>query len=458
MPAPSFIASVRPVVLGSTSPYRRELLSRLKLQFEVAAPELDETALPGEAPAAMARRLALAKARAVAARFPRGGGHRLRPGGRSGGRARLASPAVTTKPWPSCAGCAAGSWCFRPRWRWSAAPTSSRRSTSRRSGSRSATYDDAEIEAYLRAEQAVRLRRQRPQRRAWHRAAGRDRERRSVGARRPPADSHLPHAARCRCQGPVMAADRPAVSGADAAGFCLRRARAAAAGPARFDHRGRRTPHALDLRKREVRTGLSQPGGRTAASGSAAARAAHHRAAASGPQEGRPRHGTFDARALLAPALAGDDMGLISEAGMPAVADPGSSVVRAAHELGIAVVPLVGPAFDPAGSGGERPQWPELRVCRATSRRTRSQRAQRIRELESLALRNEQTQLFIETPYRNGALWETLLKCLQPATRLAVASGLTLPQGRVQTRTVAAWRREPSPLANNTPAVFAIGR
>ncbi|NKE68960.1 septum formation inhibitor Maf [Ramlibacter sp. RBP-2] len=70
MPEPSFLPPAPSVVLGSTSPYRRELLSRLKLPFEVAAPDVDETALPGEAPAALARRLALAKARAVAARYP----------------------------------------------------------------------------------------------------------------------------------------------------------------------------------------------------------------------------------------------------------------------------------------------------------------------------------------------------------------------------------------------------
>lgn len=70
MPEPASPSPIPPVVLGSTSPYRRELLSRLRLRFEVAAPEVDETALPGEAPAALARRLALAKARAVAARYP----------------------------------------------------------------------------------------------------------------------------------------------------------------------------------------------------------------------------------------------------------------------------------------------------------------------------------------------------------------------------------------------------
>ena len=178
-----------------------------------------------------------------------------------------------------------------------------------------------------------------------------------------------------------------------------------------------------------------------------------------------PRHvhkkgdhaGEFDARHLLAPALQGHDVGLVSEAGMPAIADPGSSVVRAAHELGVPVVPLVGPAsllLTLAASGlngqnfafvGYLPQEP-------------AQRTQRIRELESLALQRGQTQLFIETPYRNAVLWEALLKCLQAGTRLAVGSGLTMPHGTARSLRVEAWRQQATPVSNDTPAVFAIGR
>jgi 16S rRNA (cytidine1402-2'-O)-methyltransferase len=167
--------------------------------------------------------------------------------------------------------------------------------------------------------------------------------------------------------------------------------------------------------------------------------------------------GAFDARPLLEPALAGHDIGLLSEAGMPAVADPGSSVVRAAHELDIEVVPLVGPAsllLALAASGLNGQNFAFVGYLPQDA----AQRTQRLRELESLAVRDGQTQLFIETPYRNAAVWDALLRSLQPATRLAVASGLTLPQARIGTRTVAAWRREPPPVANDTPAVFAIGR
>jgi 16S rRNA (cytidine1402-2'-O)-methyltransferase len=167
--------------------------------------------------------------------------------------------------------------------------------------------------------------------------------------------------------------------------------------------------------------------------------------------------GAFDARPLLEPALAGHDIGLLSEAGMPAVADPGSSVVRAAHELDLEVVPLVGPAsllLALAASGLNGQNFAFVGYLPQDA----AQRTQRLRELESLAVRDGQTQLFIETPYRNAAVWDALLRSLQPATRLAVASGLTLPQARIGMRTVAAWRREPPPVANDTPAVFAIGR
>lgn len=167
--------------------------------------------------------------------------------------------------------------------------------------------------------------------------------------------------------------------------------------------------------------------------------------------------GSFDARGLIAPALEGHDLGLLSEAGMPAVADPGSSVVRAAHDAGVEVVPLVGPAsllltVAASGLNGQNFAFVGYLPQDAT------QRGQRIRELESLATRGGQTQLFIETPYRNAAIWDALLKTLQAATRVCVASGLTLPQARVQTKSVSAWRELPPPIDNDTPAVFAIGR
>ena len=167
--------------------------------------------------------------------------------------------------------------------------------------------------------------------------------------------------------------------------------------------------------------------------------------------------GTFDARPLLAAAIAGNDIGLLSEAGMPAIADPGSSVARAAHDLGIDVISLVGPvslvlALAASGLNGQNFAFVGYLPQDAAGR------DKRIRELESLARKGGQSQLFIETPYRNLALWQALLQGLQQNTRLAVSSGLTLPQALNRSLPVKAWKQQPAPLDNDTPAVFLIGR
>ena len=169
-------------------------------------------------------------------------------------------------------------------------------------------------------------------------------------------------------------------------------------------------------------------------------------------------HAQIDATALLAALRAGHDMGLVSEAGMPAVADPGSSVVRAAHALGARVVPLVGPVsllLTLAASGLNGQNFAFVGYLPQDA----SERAQRVRALEALALKTGQTQLFIETPYRNAALWQALLQHLQPGTRLATAAGLTLAQAQVQSRSVAQWRAlNPAPPDKHLPVVFALGQ
>jgi 16S rRNA (cytidine1402-2'-O)-methyltransferase len=167
--------------------------------------------------------------------------------------------------------------------------------------------------------------------------------------------------------------------------------------------------------------------------------------------------GNFDAKFLLAPALQGHDMGLLSEAGMPAVADPGSSVVRAAHDLGIQVQPLVGPVsllltLAASGLNGQNFAFVGYLPQEATAR------VERIRELESLALKTGQTQLFIETPYRNVAMLQALLQTLQHNTRLAVCSGLTLASASCRSDSVKNWKRKSATADNATPAVFALGR
>lgn len=169
--------------------------------------------------------------------------------------------------------------------------------------------------------------------------------------------------------------------------------------------------------------------------------------------------GQFDARPLLAAALEGHDIGLLSEAGMPAVADPGSSVARAAHDLGIPVVPLTGPvslllALAASGLNGQNFAFVGYLPQDAGERQLR------IRELEALALKTGQTQLFIETPYRNTALLQALVQTLQHNTRLAVARGLTLASAHVRSETVKSWRAKAQPGTSDErlPAVFAIGR
>ena len=165
----------------------------------------------------------------------------------------------------------------------------------------------------------------------------------------------------------------------------------------------------------------------------------------------------LDTSGLLAPALQGHDMGLVSEAGMPAVADPGSSVVRAAHELGIRVVPLVGPVsllLALAASGLNGQNFAFVGYLPQDS----AARTQRLRELENLAAKHGQTQLFIETPYRNQTLWDALVNGLQGNTRLARASGLTLASMQVQCKTVQAWRSAGKTPISGEPTVFLMGK
>lgn len=159
-------------------------------------------------------------------------------------------------------------------------------------------------------------------------------------------------------------------------------------------------------------------------------------------------------RELLAPALAGQDLGLLSDAGLPAVADPGASLVQAAHEAGLVVEPLAGAssltlALAASGLNGQRFAFEGYLPQHAT------ERAQRVRELEQRSRKEGQTQLAIETPYRNQALLESLVQLLQPGTRLSVACGLTSPEGFCQTRSVSQWRSSPLPsMPDKLPAVF----
>ena len=157
---------------------------------------------------------------------------------------------------------------------------------------------------------------------------------------------------------------------------------------------------------------------------------------------------------LLAPLLAGQDVGLISEAGCPAVADPGANLVRLAHQHDIRVRPLTGPssillALMGSGLVGQRfafhgylPVKPE-------------ERAKALRELEKRSQKEDSAQVFIETPYRNQAMLETILASCQPDTLLTVACDLTLDSEYLTTRPISAWRGQ-QPDIQKRPAVFLI--
>ena len=175
----------------------------------------------------------------------------------------------------------------------------------------------------------------------------------------------------------------------------------------------------------------------------------------------RPRKGSGEAvppatwHALLQPALDGHDLGLLSEAGLPAVADPGAALVEAAHAAGVPVLVLPGPsslllALAASGLNGQSFAFVGYLPQDGPAR------AARLKELETLSRRTRQTQLLIETPYRNATLMAALLATLAADTRLAVSCGLTLPAGFTRSDTVAGWRSRPQALPDRHPAVFAL--
>jgi len=161
-------------------------------------------------------------------------------------------------------------------------------------------------------------------------------------------------------------------------------------------------------------------------------------------------------QAALQPVLTGQDAGVISEAGCPGIADPGAELARAAHQLGIRVVPLVGPsslllALMASGMNGQSFTFHGYLPIE------RARRAAAIKQLERLALAQHQTQLFIETPYRNMQLLEDLLSQLTGSTRLCIAANLTAPNEYVRTNTIAGWKKTGLPDIHKQPAVFLVG-
>jgi 16S rRNA (cytidine1402-2'-O)-methyltransferase len=158
---------------------------------------------------------------------------------------------------------------------------------------------------------------------------------------------------------------------------------------------------------------------------------------------------------LLAPVLAGADAGLVSEAGCPAVADPGALLVRRAHERGIKVVPLVGPssillALMASGLDGQRFAFHGYLPVDA------GERTRKLRELEAHSRKARETQIFIETPYRNRALLDAILAGCAPSTLVAVAVDLTLETETIVSRPVSAWKKAGAPELHKRPAIFLM--
>ena len=160
--------------------------------------------------------------------------------------------------------------------------------------------------------------------------------------------------------------------------------------------------------------------------------------------------------AMLAPLLAGRSAGVISEAGVPAVADPGAEIVAAAHRHGIRVVPLVGPssillALMASGANGQSFAFNGYLPAKVPDR----ERA--IRQFERRAHAERQSQIFIETPYRSAKLFADLVSTCAPETSLTVAADITAPNEFIRTLPVAEWRRISAPPLDKRPAIFIIG-
>lgn len=157
---------------------------------------------------------------------------------------------------------------------------------------------------------------------------------------------------------------------------------------------------------------------------------------------------------MIAPCLQGINVGLMSEAGCPGVADPGAAIVKIAHEKGIQVVPLVGPssillALMASGMNGQSFAFNGYLPI------DKSEKKAALKNLEKLSHDKNQSQLFIETPYRNNKLLEDILQTLQPNTHLCIACDITLPTEYIKTLRVADWKKTKVDL-HNRPCIFIV--
>lgn len=175
----------------------------------------------------------------------------------------------------------------------------------------------------------------------------------------------------------------------------------------------------------------------------------------------KEKNQTNNLRHFLQPALDGHDMGLMSEAGVPAVADPGSEIVQLAHQLGIQVKPLVGPsslllAVMASGMNGQN-------FCfKGYLPVSSDERAMTLKQLEQESRQKRQTQLWIETPYRSQGMFQTMMDHLGPQTQVAIAADLSLPTEWIYSASVSAWRerlkkeKQLTELLHQKPCVFLL--
>ncbi|MBQ8367258.1 MAG: SAM-dependent methyltransferase [Alistipes sp.] len=163
-----------------------------------------------------------------------------------------------------------------------------------------------------------------------------------------------------------------------------------------------------------------------------------------------------DVERMLRPVLEGRSAGVISEAGVPGVADPGADIVALAHSHGIRVVPLVGPSsilMSVMASGLNGQSFAFVGYLPVKD----GERERRLRELERRAQQERQAQLFIEAPYRNVKLFEALIRILSPKMRLTVATDITAPEEYIRTLRVEEWRKVGVPDIQKRPTIFVLG-
>ena len=164
---------------------------------------------------------------------------------------------------------------------------------------------------------------------------------------------------------------------------------------------------------------------------------------------------TEELASFLQPLIDGNDMGLMSDAGCPGIADPGAEVIKLAHKKGIKVVPLVGPSsivlsIMASGFNGQNFAFNGYLPI------DRAERNRKIKDLENSCMKLKQAQFFIETPYRNEKMFEDLLKILNPNTQLLVATNITLGDECIQVNPISAWKKSNVPNFFKKPTVFGI--